>query len=293
MSLRVRVLAPTGPGAPRRPLGAGLTDLRPHVAGPFELLSQHARAVEAAALDGLVVPFDPEGLDPVVAAADVLRQTRHTTVVAELPGPFATPVYAAKLSVSLQRFHAGRLGWRVDPAVWAGDTARLSEFLHVAREVWQQRDVDLAGEHYGVRGAGFAPPLAGLAFPAVEVVGGDDPALAVGAAHADLQVLPLTTGLAGRIDAARERLRPSTAIGVDATVVAAPTRAAAELEASRTAAPSGAIVGSYDDVAARLRDLAGLGVDVVTARLTRPIEQTYRLGEHVLPRLDTKETLHG
>ncbi len=78
----------------------------------FDFLDQAILAAELSGLDGVVVPYDPEGDDSWVVAGTALRQTRHARVTVEFHPAFGTPVYAAKLSATLQRLSAGRLDWR-------------------------------------------------------------------------------------------------------------------------------------------------------------------------------------
>ncbi len=46
------------------------------------------------------------------------------------------------------------------------------------------------------------------------------------------------------------------------------------------------LVGSFDEVAASLRDLAGLGLSTLVLEGVTPLEDVYRLGEFVLPQLE-------
>ncbi|MBM4607748.1 LLM class flavin-dependent oxidoreductase [Rhodococcus hoagii] len=83
-----------------------------------------------------------------------LRQTRHARVTVEFHPAFGTPVYAAKLSATLQRLSAGAstggCGWTSTTMmrVRAGDVVsgtdryrRAREFLTVARGVWNEQQV--------------------------------------------------------------------------------------------------------------------------------------------------------
>ncbi|MFD0634974.1 LLM class flavin-dependent oxidoreductase [Catenulispora yoronensis] len=117
-----------------------LTDIRPPAADPYVAL---AKAADLAGLSGVVVPNDPDGPEPLVTAAGLVRVTRHATVFAEVRPGIATPQYTAKFSATLQRFSGGRFGWYV------GDDADSTAFVETAREFWDNADglPDVLSEH--------------------------------------------------------------------------------------------------------------------------------------------------
>ncbi|PTR22879.1 alkanesulfonate monooxygenase [Rhodococcus sp. OK519] len=178
----------------------------------FDFLDQAILAAELSGLDGIVIPHDTEGDDSWVVAGSALRRTRHARVTVEFHPAFGTPVYAAKLSATLQRLSAGRLDWRlrvdVDPddAQSRGDRVtgadryrRAREFLTVARGVWNDDQVlpgrfggtgfEFAGEFYDVIDGGFRGILSGLPFPTVYLSGTSPEAIALSAEHADVHLL--------------------------------------------------------------------------------------------------------
>ncbi|HEX8055431.1 MAG TPA: hypothetical protein VF481_02115, partial [Novosphingobium sp.] len=59
----------------------------------------------------------------------------------------------------------------------------------------------------------------------------------------------------------------------------------AQLDASRANLAPGTLVGSFDTVAARLAELAGLGITHFVLSAEPSVEEAYRIGQHVLPRL--------
>ncbi|MDR8411582.1 LLM class flavin-dependent oxidoreductase [Nonomuraea sp. 3-1Str] len=193
---RFHMVLPTR-GVVRAELPAFVTDVRPAASDPA---GRAAVAADLAGLAGALVPFDPGGQESLTVAANALRRTRHLRVVAEFHPGVATPVYAAKLSASLQRFAAGRLGWRLavelDPAVaraqgdfltGAERYARADEFLTVAKGVWRE-PFDFRGDFYEVAAGGFAPPLSVPPFPEVHLSGTSPEALALSRRHADVHV---------------------------------------------------------------------------------------------------------
>ena len=190
----VAALNSRGGFGPQRPTTVA-TDVRPGNFGPFDELAQIVLAAELSGVDGVVAPYDPNGEESWIVAAAALRQTRHSRVVVEFHPTFGTPVYAAKMSATLQRLSAGRLEWRVkvdtdaEDAIARGDAvrgadryARAAEFLTVARGVWNEEQIlpggfggtgyDFDGEYYDVLGGGFRGILSGLRFPRVHLTGG-------------------------------------------------------------------------------------------------------------------------
>ncbi|MET8339448.1 LLM class flavin-dependent oxidoreductase [Streptosporangium canum] len=282
-----------------------VTDLR-QAFGPFDHLAQVGRAAEIAGFHGALAPFDPEGDESLVVAAGLLRQSRRLRTVAGFHPGIATPVYAAKVSASLQRFSGDRLDWRLavdldlDPAVARaqGDFlegpdryARAEEFLTVAKGVWSEEDYTYEGRFYQVLAGGFQSPLAGRAFPRVHLSGTSKEALELSARHADVHVFDPEDD----IEAAS---LPGVAYGLRLPVLARDDddearEAARRLWARDAGTAPGAslrngLVGSFETVAAGIRDYIDRGVGVFFLEATPYVEETYRLGERLLPLL-TKE----
>ncbi|XVQ15302.1 LLM class flavin-dependent oxidoreductase [Spirillospora sp. CA-255316] len=281
-----------------------VTDLRPGRYGPFDHLAQIARAAEIATFHGVLAPFDPAGEESLVVTAGVLRQNRWLRAVAGFHPGIATPVYAAKLSASVQRFSGDRLEWRIevdlDPAAARaqGDFlrgpdryARADEFLTVAKGVWHEEDYTYEGRFFQVLAGGFAGPLAGSAFPRVHLSGTSEEALALSARHADLHVFDpgddldaLVADLGGRAAAHGRTL----AYGLRLPVLAREDEEEARAEAARRAAagfPPARLVGSYGAAAEAVRAYADRGVTAFFLEARPSIEETYRLGEQFLPLL--------
>ncbi|GAA3111851.1 LLM class flavin-dependent oxidoreductase [Streptosporangium carneum] len=299
---------------------------------PFDHLTQAGRAAEIAAFHGALAPFDPQGEESLVAAASLLRQSRWLRVVAGFHPGVATPVYAAKVSASLQRFSGDRLDWRIsvdlDPAVaraqgdfleGADRYARAEEFLTVAKGVWSQEDYTYEGRFYQVLAGGFLSPLAGRAFPRVHLSGTSKEALALSARHADVHVfepgddieavdLPgVTYGLRLPVLArddedeawrAARRLWSGGGGAADAlpdpdprTGLWAGFGPPDPGSAPGTGSSRAGLVGSFETVAAGIRGYIDRGVGAFLLEATPHIEETYRLGERLLPLL-AKEGAH-
>ncbi|MFD4180339.1 LLM class flavin-dependent oxidoreductase [Rhodococcus sp. NPDC058514] len=216
-----------GFGGPQVPTAA--TDLRPGNFGPFDDLGQVVLAAELAGLDGVLAPYDPLGEESWIVGGGALRDTRHSTVIVEFHPSFGTPVYAAKVSATLQRLAKGRLSWRIrvetdeadarargDRVTGVDRYARAAEFLTVARGVWNESPVagggfagtgfDFDGEYFDVVGGGFRGILSGLPFPTVYLAGASDEALELSARHGDVHLFEESVdGIAASVSELRRR----------------------------------------------------------------------------------------
>ncbi|CBG75464.1 MULTISPECIES: LLM class flavin-dependent oxidoreductase [Streptomyces] len=160
-------------------------------------LGQIARAAEDLGFVGALTPTGAWCEDAWLTTAMVSRHTeRLKFLVAFRPG-FVSPTLAAQMASTFQRHTGGRLLLNV---VTGGESheqraygdfldkdaryRRTGEFLHVVRELWEGRTVDLDGEHLRVEDA----RLARLPDPVPEVYfGGSSPVAGeVAARHADV-----------------------------------------------------------------------------------------------------------
>ncbi|WP_370614401.1 LLM class flavin-dependent oxidoreductase [Mumia qirimensis] len=289
---------------------------------PSEERAHAVRAAEIAGLDGVVAPYDLGGEESTVLVGDALRHTRWVHALHEFHVAAFNPVYAAKIAASYQRFTAGRLDWAplvtaatpsqrrpssTDAASWY---ARADEFLNVARGVWNNATFDLEGTYYQVKGGGFREALAGLPFPRVHLTGSDDDALWLSAKHGDVHVFTTAHEVAERGPLLQEQARAlgrEVELGVRLSVLVRETddEARYELSAESGASPDlvplpsgaswwdgfatrghaspGGLVGSYAQVADELARLASEGVNTVILDVRPRVEETYRIGEHLLP----------
>lgn len=129
-------------------------------------LSQIARAAEEVGFAGALTPTGAWCEDAWLTTAMVSQHTeRLKFLVAFRPG-LISPTLAAQMASTFQRQTGGRLLLNV---VTGGENQeqrafgdfldkdsryrRTGEFLHVVRELWRGRTVDLNGEHLQVQGA--------------------------------------------------------------------------------------------------------------------------------------------
>lgn len=167
MTARFHLSAATAPPTAPTPLPGFITDIRPRQR--LREPRQATRAAQLTGLDGVYVPFAADGLESLVVAGGLLRGSSTVQVTAEFHPAIASPVYAAKLAASLQRYSASRLGWRLridlDQATARahGDFLpeqdrypRAAEFLTVAKSVWSTASYSYEGRFYQVLGGGSA-----------------------------------------------------------------------------------------------------------------------------------------
>jgi alkanesulfonate monooxygenase len=278
-----------------------LVDLRGEHFNYYDHLHQIARAAELAGFDGIHVPNDPAGEEPWIVASVVARATRYVRVLTELHAGLGSAVYAAKQAVSFQRFTQGRLDWHLtdgDPKTrqLLGDTlpddqleARLEEFVIVARGVFGPPPFTFRGQHFAVEAGGFDGPLGGLPVPRVFLSGPHVDKVGPGLADVIfLEPAPLEV-LRARITGLREAAagRPIS-FAVARTVVARATDDEARRDAARAtvqASVAATWVGSYDGIAAEIARHAAIGVAHYVLGAAPHLEEAYRVGEHVLPKV--------
>ncbi|GLZ42629.1 LLM class flavin-dependent oxidoreductase [Actinokineospora sp. NBRC 105648] len=260
---------------------------------PFDYLHQISRAAELGGLGGVYVPYDPAGEESLVVSGSLGRDSRYLEVIAGFPAGIATPVYAAKVSATLQRAFGGRLSWRLevdldervqraqgDFVTGADRYARAAEFLTVAKAVWHGQDVDFTGRFYEVVKGGFAGPLAGLPFPTVYLSGTSDEALALSAEHADVHVFDLAPDgdlNQGELDHYVSRLGGRPRLALQASVHA--REEAAELTGSA------GLHGTYEQVADQIRAYGERGFDTFFLSADPRLEEALRIAQHVRPLL--------
>lgn len=194
--------------------------------------------------------------------------------------------------------------------------ARADEFLTVAKGVWHEEGYTFDGRFFHVLAGGFAPPLSAQRFPRVHLSGTSAQAYDLSARHADVHVFGPTddidAGVASLTAKAREHGREIT-FGVELPVLVREdddeawdaarrlwnraggadarlpdpdprTRLWRGFDGSATVGAAG-LVGSYETVAAGLAELRDRGIGVFVLESHPQLEETYRLGEYLLPLL--------
>jgi alkanesulfonate monooxygenase len=290
MTARFHLAVPTGAPGRATPLPGFITDIRPQP----RLREQRAtaRAARLTGLDGVYVPFDPNGLESLVLAGALLRESAALGVTAEFHPAIASPVYAAKLTASAQRFSGSRLSWRLlveldhatarahgDFVAGKDRYERAAEFLTVAKGVWSTAGYGYEGRFYEVLGGGFPASRSNPRFPLVYLSGSGDDALALSQAHADVHLFSPGED--------RSVLPAGVKAGLTLPVVAREDDAEAALAAKRSGydALPGVVAGSYERVADALAGHAAGGITEFFVQTPDPVSDGYLFGQHVLPLL--------
>ncbi len=273
--------------ASARALGLVPRDVRTAGLDRYDYYAQVARAAATTAFDGLFIAYRPDSDDSQIVAAAVARTAPRLLLVPQFPTTVGSAVYAAKEAVSFQRATHNRFGWALVGDEDAEDAARTAEFLHVARGVHGTRPFDHEGAYFSVKGGGFQAPLAHAPFPPVYLGGEDEAALARSAKLADIHLLTHNSldelrARAETLDRLALATGRTVGLGVTATVTAR--------ESAEEAADGDGIAGSYDTVADRLVDLHAIGVDHIVLSATPSLEEAYRIGQFVLPRVRARIT---
>lgn len=202
--------------------------------------------------------------------------------------------------------------------------ARIDEFVTVARGVQTTAPFDFKGRFFEVQGGGFRGPLAGNPLPPVYLSGNSEQAFALSARQADVHVLDAAPP--AQLRPAIDRLRAlaaqqgrALAIGLRIDVLARETAEEAVREAETWWAQTGrgaedpagfadsqfwegyatprsgaraALVGSYAQIEERLLEYAEAGISSFILGATPALEEAWRIGEHVLPRLRARLLQH-
>jgi len=289
----------------RRPHLPGLIrDRRVPTQNRFDYYVQQAEGAAQTGFDGLFLPYRRDADESRIVAAVIARAVPRIGVIPEFPVSIGSAVYAAKQASTFQRSTHSRLGWAIAPdadvatRLAEGDTVgeeqldeRVDEFLTVARGVHSQRPFTFEGRHFEVKDGGFADPLNRVPFPTVFLQGESEEALSLSARHADVHLFrPQASGqaLAGLIetlDGLAKRVDRSVAFGILQPVLVRELDEDAQSEAARIGVVKGTLVGSFDTVADRLAELAALGITHFILSASPSLEEAYRVGQHLLPRL--------
>ncbi|RCG32766.1 LLM class flavin-dependent oxidoreductase [Sphaerisporangium album] len=191
--------------------------------------------------------------------------------------------------------------------------ARAEEFLTVAKGVWHEEGYTHEGRFYQVLAGGFQSPNSGLPFPRVHLGGTAPEALALSARHADVHLFTAGEDVAAGVAALSERAAAEgreVAYGLRVPVLAREDEDEAWAGVRGLWALAGApgdppgpdprtglwpgfatiggstplgLVGSYETVAAGIRGYLDQGVTTFVLEARPAVEETYRLGERLLP----------
>ena len=269
----------------RHPYSEGVTDPRGLNFNYFDYLHQVARAAELAGFEGVRIPEDINGDEPWIVAGYVARGNRHLKLLTEFDASRGSSVYAAKNTVSYQRFTDGRFAWQISTG---GDEQhrralgdfvaddeiipRIEEFVTVARGVLTQSPYTFKGQYFEVLNGGFQGALANHKVPPVYLSGDSHEALALSAKTADVHIF----GAAG-VDDIKQQIEHLNAIakqhgrklgfGLRIDIVARETEQEAIFDAHRFWEQSDKKNGSYAP-SVNNNLWSGLSTDITGANAT-------------------------
>lgn len=269
----------------------------------FDYYVQVAQAAAQTGFDGLFVRHRIEADESRIIAAIVARAVPRLLVVPEFAASVGSAVYAAKQAATFQRSTGGRLGWAIAPdddgpererqadVIAEKDLSqRLDEFLIVARGVHEQRPFSFKGAHFEVENGGFDAPLTQHPFPKIYLQGEDDAALLRSARHADVHLFHPATpermaARIARLKALAEAEGRQVAAGLILPLLLREDRESAERDARAHALSPATLIGSYDTAADHVAAYEAAGVTELLLGATPLLEEAYRIGQHLLPRL--------
>lgn len=269
----------------------------------FDYYIQVAQAAAQTAFDGVFVRHRDEADESRIVAAVIARAVRHLLAVPEFPASIGSAVYAAKQAATFQRSTHGRLGWAItpDPSARSRESRadfledgepvrRLDEFLAVARGVHEHWPFTYRGQYFEVQDGGFEHPLNQFPFPRVFLRGEDDEALALSARHADVHLFrpapaDVLSDRIARLSALAKAEGRRVRAGLIQPLLVREDRKTAEREAQDVPASSETLVAGYDEAADLLVRHAAAGIGEFVLEATPGVEEAYRIGQHLLPRL--------
>jgi alkanesulfonate monooxygenase len=190
---------------------------------------------------------------------------------------------------------------------------RIDEFLTVAKGVITQSPFSFKGEFFEVLDGGFQGPLGNNPVPKIYLDGNTTEAFELSARHADVHLLDAAPveqlqPAISQLQALAAKHGRSITIGLRIDVLARESEQEALEDAERFWQQSGlgeavaleaglwslpvartgakaSLVGSYEQVQAQLEAYANAGVTSFIFAAAPHLEEAYRVGEHLLPKL--------
>lgn len=291
----------------------------------FDQLVQIARAAELTGFDGVHIPQSPSGEEPLIVAGALAREVRRLTLTPALPpllsAVYAAKIATSFQRLTGNRLALELTSLPDEPSPWHGrrwsqseKIARIGEFIDVFKGFWTEPGFTYHGRYYEVEGGGFGGPLHGYPLPLFHLSGDGEEAIELSGRHADVHVITLTSvdevrDQIERVRASAKRHARSPAFALQASIVARHSEEEAQAyvehvcsDASLTGeaivldglwqgldrihpGAGAALVGSHAALAERLTDYAQVGVNRFILSANPHLEEAYRIGEHLLPRI--------
>lgn len=263
----------------------------------YDYLTQVARAAELTGFDGLVIPDEPEGEEPWIVTGTLLRETRRLRLVTAIAPGSASGVYHAKMASSVQRFSNDRQAWLIDGprGLAAGDpvapqdsAARTGELLTLAEGIWGDGPFDQEGQHFIVEKGGLGGLVRGRRRPPVWLRQSEGPGADL-LVHAGVLLLDAAVPIDALADlvADARRANPSLRIAASLPLLTRADERDVAVEAAYLDPAPSTLVGTYEPVTAKLRDIAAAGLDIAVLSAADQIREVHIAGEQIIGRLRT------
>lgn len=261
----------------------------------YDYLTQVARVAELTGFDGLLIPDEPEGEEPWIVTGTVLRETRRLQLVTAVAPGSASGVYHAKMASSVQRFSNDRQGWLIDGprGLEAGDplapqesATRTSELLTLLEGIWGDGPFDQNGQHFIVEKGGLGGLVHGRRRPPVWLRQSEQPSADL-LSHAEVLLLDHAAPVDAWADlvADAHRANPSLLIAAPLPLLTRAEERDVAVEAAYLNPAPSILVGTYESVAATLRDLASAGLNIAVFSAPDQIREVHIAGEQIIGRL--------
>lgn len=266
----------------------------------YDYLAQVARAAELTGFDGIVIPDDPDGEESWIVTGALIRETRRLRLVTGVAPGSASAVYHGKMASSVQRFSGDRQSWLIDLSATRADRTRQGdglaqsdvddrahELIALTDGIWGDGPFELDGRHFVVEKGGLGDLVRGRTRPPLWLRQHDtlSPDLLAQADVVLLAGVP-APALADAIADARARHGGrSIRIAADIPLLTRAETRDIDAERARLSPPPHALVGTFDDVAAQLTQLAGLGLDIALLSATDQIREVHIAGEQIIARV--------
>jgi alkanesulfonate monooxygenase len=267
----------------------------------YDYLTQVARVAELTGFDGLVITDEPDGEEPWIVTGTLLRETRRLELVTAIAPGSASGVYHAKMASSVQRFSGDRQGWLIDGVrgLAAGDpvapqdsAARTSELLTLLEGIWGDGPFDQEGQHFIVEKGGLGALVHGRRRPPVWLRQSQVPGADL-LAHAEVLLLDEATPVDELADliADTRRANPSLCIAASLPLLTRADERDVAVETAYLDPALSTLVGTYDAVTARLRDLAAAGLDIAVLSAPDQVREVHIAGEQIIGRFRAATTI--
>ncbi|WP_313440313.1 LLM class flavin-dependent oxidoreductase [Novosphingobium sp.] len=267
----------------------------------YDYLTQVARAAELTGFDGIVVPDEPQGEEPWIVTGALLRETRRVGIVTTVAPGSASGVYLGKMAASVQRFSGDRQGWLIDSGEGpsAGDTLpvedraeRTGELLTLLDGIWDDGPFDQEGRHFVVEKGGFGGLVKERRRPPIWLRWSDKPGSEL-LRQADVLLIDTDAPLGSVADviASLRKSHPALKIAAHLPLLARAEAEDVAVEHARRNLSHSALVGTFDEVVAKLGELAQAGLDIAVLSAPDQIQEVHIAGEQVIGRFHASAAL--